>query len=171
MLGQIEDTRIINGSSFFCADEFAFINLHSLTSLMLGDLTFMSAKSFLIKSTSEIASYSSHSRFDQFDPSQTRPFRIPQRANRNILPFLSFYSLSHLPDLPVLSNCTLEEAFIGCKELTLLSCFFLPLSSFQTFLILTPSRRTTPSTSLPSSPQSSSTAAGNSNRSAAVSIP
>ena len=61
---------------------------------MLGDLTFMSAKSFLIKSTSEIASYSSHSRFDQSDPSQTRPFRIPQRANRNILPFLSFYSLS-----------------------------------------------------------------------------
>lgn len=49
-LGQITDSQIVNGSSFFCADEFAFINLHALATLELGGLCFMSASSFLLKS-------------------------------------------------------------------------------------------------------------------------
>ena len=107
--------------------------------------------------------------FDQFDQSQSRPFRIPQRSNRNILPFLSSI-LSLIPRSPRIKQLHPRRSVHWLQrthlaELTLHSSLI-----SQTFLISTPSHRTTLSSSPPSSPRSSSTAAGNSSPFAAASI-
>lgn len=168
VLGQIEDTRLINGSSFFCAEEFAFINLHSLTSLTLGDLTFMSAKSFLIKST----------QFDDFcspilDLTSLTNLKLGHFAflNAQTATFSRFSLLfSLIPRSPRIKQLHprrsvhwLQRAHLA--ELTLLSSLIA-----QTFPIFTPSHRTTLSSSPPSPPRSSSTAADNSSLFAAASI-
>lgn len=40
----------MRGFSFYLAEEVSFVNLHSLDTLILGDFSFMSAETLLIKS-------------------------------------------------------------------------------------------------------------------------
>lgn len=169
VLGQIEDTRIINGSSFFCAEEFAFINLHSLTSLVLGDLTFMSAKSFLIKSTQFNGFILSVLDLTSLTNLKVGHFAFlnAQTATFSRFSLLFSFLSSRSPRIkqlhPRRSVHWLQRTHLA--ELTLHSSLI-----SQTFLISTPSHRTTLSSSPPSSPRSSSTAADNSSPFAAASI-